>query len=97
MRSRRWTLTRACRRPSRCARLPSSTDRDPNKFADAKKFETLKYIEILNKGLQVMDSTATSLCMDNKIPLVVFNIDDHTNIVRAALGENIGTTVDAGE
>ena len=72
-------------------------DRDPNKFADAKKFETLKYIEILNKGLQVMDSTATSLCMDNKIPLVVFNIDDHTNIVRAALGANIGTTVDAGE
>ena len=72
-------------------------DRDPNRFADAKKFETLKYIEILNKGLQVMDSTATSLCMDNKIPLVVFNIDDHTNIVRAALGENIGTTVDAGE
>ena len=72
-------------------------DRDPHKFADAKKFETLKYIEILNKGLQVMDSTATSLCMDNKIPLVVFNIDDHTNIVRAALGENIGTTVDAGE
>ena len=72
-------------------------DRDPNKFADAKKFETLKYIEILNKGLQVMDSTATSLCMDNNIPLVVFNIDDHTNIVRAALGENIGTTVDAGE
>ena len=68
-------------------------DRDPNKFADAKKFETLKYIEILNKGLQVMDSTATSLCMDNKIPLVVFNIDDHKNIVRAALGENIGTTV----
>ena len=72
-------------------------DRDPNKFADAKKFETLKYIEILNKGLQVMDSTATSLCMDNKIPLVVCNIDDHTNSVRAALGENIGTTVDAGE
>jgi len=68
-------------------------DRDPNKFADAKKFDTLTYIEILNKGLQVMDSTATSLCMDNKIPLVVFNIDDHTNIVRAALGENIGTTV----
>ena len=72
-------------------------DRDPNKFADAKKFDTLTYIEILNRELHVMDSTATSLCMDNKIPLVVFNIDDHTNIVRAALGENIGTTVDAGE
>ena len=67
-------------------------DRDPNKYKDAKKFEALAYIEILNKGLAVMDSTATSLCMDNKIPLVVFNIDDHTNIVRAALGENIGTT-----
>ena len=67
-------------------------DRDPNKYKDAKKFEALAYIEILNKGLAVMDSTATSLCMDNKIPLVVFNIDDHKNIVRAALGENIGTT-----
>ena len=63
-------------------------DSDPNK-----KFETLKYIDILNLGLQVMDSTATSLCMDNKIQLVVFNIDDHANILRAALGENIGTTV----
>lgn len=68
-------------------------DCDPNKNADAKKFETLTYIEILNKGLQVMDTTATSLCMDNAIPLVVFNIDDHKNIVRAALGEEIGTTV----
>ena len=68
-------------------------DRDPNKYKDAQKFEALAYIEILNKGLAVMASTATSLCMDNKIPLVVFNIDDHKNIVRAALGENIGTTV----
>ena len=68
-------------------------DRDPNKYKDAKKFEALAYIEILNKGLAVMDSTATSLCLDNKIPLVVFNIGDHKNIVRAALGENIGTTV----
>ena len=68
-------------------------DKDPNKNADAKKFEALSYIEIIQKGLAVMDTTATSLCMDNKIPLVVFNIDEHTNIVRAALGEKIGTTV----
>lgn len=68
-------------------------DSDPNKNPAAKKFDTLTYIEILNKGLQVMDTTATSLCMDNKIPLVVFNIDDHKNIVKAALGEEIGTTV----
>ena len=68
-------------------------DSDPNHNPNAKKFDTLEYIEILQRGLAVMDSTATSLCMDNHIPLVVFNVDDYTNIVRAALGENIGTTV----
>ena len=68
-------------------------DSDPNKNPNAKKFDELTYLEIISKGLQVMDTTATSLCMDNKIPLVVFNIDDHENIVRAALGEEIGTTV----
>ncbi|MBQ2048581.1 UMP kinase [Schwartzia succinivorans] len=68
-------------------------DSDPNKNPDAKKFDELDYIEVLQRGLQVMDSTATSLCMDNKIPIVVFNIDNHENIVKAAMGENIGTTV----
>lgn len=68
-------------------------DSDPNKNPDAKKFDTLTYLEILNRELHVMDSTATSLCMDNNIPLVVFNMDDHENIFRAALGEKIGTTV----
>lgn len=68
-------------------------DSDPNKNPDAKKFDTLTYLEILNRELHVMDSTATSLCMDNHIPLVVFNIDNHENIVAAALGEPIGTTV----
>ncbi len=68
-------------------------DSDPNKNPEAKRFDELEYIEVLQRGLQVMDSTATSLCMDNKIPIVVFNIDDHENLVRAALGENIGTTI----
>lgn len=68
-------------------------DADPNRFPDAKKFDSISYIDILNLGLHVMDSTATSLCMDNHIPLVVFNIDDHENIYRVAVGENIGTTV----
>ena len=68
-------------------------DCDPNKNPDAKKFDTLTYLEILNRELHVMDATATSLCMDNDIPLVVFNIDDHENIYRAAIGEDIGTTV----
>ncbi len=68
-------------------------DADPKYHPDAKKFETLEYIEVLKRGLAVMDSTATSLCMDNKIPIVVFNIDQHENILKAALGQNIGTTV----
>lgn len=68
-------------------------DSDPNHNPNAKKFETLEYIEVLQRGLAVMDSTATSLCMDNKIPIVVFNIDQHENILKVALGENIGTTV----
>lgn len=68
-------------------------DSDPNVNADAKKFDTLEYLEVLKRGLAVMDATATSLCMDNKIPLIVFNIDKPGNILKAALGESIGTIV----
>ena len=68
-------------------------DSDPNKNPDAKKFDEISYSEILARRLAVMDTTATSLCMDNCIPLVVFNVDDYENIYRAAIGENIGTTV----
>lgn len=68
-------------------------DSDPNKNKDAKKFEELTYIDILNKGLGIMDATATSLCMDNNIPLVVFGIDQPENLVLAAKGEKIGTIV----
>lgn len=68
-------------------------DSDPNKNPDAKKFDSLSYSEILARRLAIMDTTATSLCMDNDIPLVVFNIEDYENIYRAAIGEVIGTTV----
>lgn len=68
-------------------------DSDPKTNSKAKKFEYLKYIDILNLGLGIMDSTATSLCMDNKIPLTVFGIDNPENIVKVASGEKIGTTV----
>ncbi|NMB15001.1 MAG: UMP kinase [Gallicola sp.] len=68
-------------------------DSDPNINKDAVKYDELSYIEILNKGLGIMDSTATSLCMDNHIPLVVFGIDVPTNLVRVAVGEKIGTVV----
>ena len=68
-------------------------DSDPNTNPNAKKFDTLEYIEVLQRGLAVMDATATSLCMDNKIPLIVFNIDKPGNILKAAVGECIGTVV----
>lgn len=68
-------------------------DSDPRHNPDAKKFTELEYIEVLQRGLGVMDSTATSLCMDNKIPIIVFSIDEPGNILKAALGENIGTVV----
>ncbi|BEU87487.1 UMP kinase [Selenomonas sp. TAMA-11512] len=68
-------------------------DSDPAKNPDAKRFDRLSYIEVLQKGLAVMDSTATSLCMDNKIPIIVFNIDHHENILKVAMGEDIGTIV----
>jgi len=68
-------------------------DKDPHKYADAKKYDTLSYIEVLEQGLQVMDSTATSLCMDNEIPILVFGLDEPGNIKRAMYGESIGTLV----
>ncbi|MGG1520145.1 UMP kinase [Paenibacillus oryzisoli] len=66
---------------------------DPFKDPTAKKFETLTYMEVISNNLGVMDSTASSLCMDNNIPLVVFNITEKGNIKRVVLGEKIGTTV----
>ena len=68
-------------------------DSDPHKNPDAKRFETISYIEVLSRELEVMDSTATSLCMDNKLPILVFDITEPGNISRILKGENIGTTV----
>ena len=68
-------------------------DKDPHKYDDATKFDELKYMTVLEKGLQVMDSTATSLCMDNNIPILVFALETPENIKKAVLGEKIGTIV----
>ncbi len=68
-------------------------DKDPNKFDDAVKYDTLTHSEILAKDLKVMDSTAASLCRDNNIQILVFNLEDPQNIIRAITGENIGTIV----
>lgn len=69
-------------------------DSDPKKNPDAKKFDKLSHLDVLQKGLHVMDSTAASLCMDNGIAIQVFNLDKPENIVRAMVGENIGTVVE---
>jgi uridylate kinase len=66
---------------------------DPIKNKNAKKFESLRYIDVLKKGLKVMDATATSLCMDNKLPIIVFNLMKEGNIKKVIMGEKIGTTV----
>ena len=68
-------------------------DKDPNKFDDAVKYDTLTHSEVLAKGLKVMDSTAASLCRDNSIDILVFNLSDPENIIRAVNGESIGTLV----
>ena len=66
---------------------------DPVKNRNAKKFETLRYIDVLKKGLKVMDATATSLCMDNKLPIIVFNLMKEGNIKKVIMGEKIGTSI----
>jgi uridylate kinase len=68
-------------------------DSDPKKNPNAKKYDRLSYIEVLDNGLGVMDSTATSLCMDNNIPIIVFGLDNPGNIVKVLTGEPIGTYV----
>lgn len=68
-------------------------DKDPNKFNDAIKFSTLTFNDILVKDLAVMDSTAATLCKDNNIPILVFNLNRPDNIYDAVIGENVGTLV----
>jgi len=74
-------------------RVDGVYDSDPLKNPEARKFKDLGYFEVLNKGLGVMDSTATSLCMENKIPLIVFNLNQPGNIMKVIMGEEIGTFV----
>jgi uridylate kinase len=68
-------------------------DSDPNKNVNAKKFEKLGYIDVLNRRLTVMDSTAISLCMENQMPILVINLWDKTALIRALHGEEVGTLV----
>jgi uridylate kinase len=71
-------------------------DADPRANPNAVKYERLQYIDVLNQGLAVMDSTATSLCMDNHIPIIVFDLTRDGNILKAVEGQPIGTYVGGG-
>jgi uridylate kinase len=68
-------------------------DADPKKNPDAKRFTDVDYIEVLNRGLKVMDSTAISLCMDNALPIIVFDLTAGGNLQRVVMGEDVGTRV----
>ena len=68
-------------------------DKDPHRFPDAKKYDVISFTDVLNQKLNVMDMTAASLCRDNKMPILVFDLSDPENIYRAVCGENIGTIV----
>ncbi len=70
---------------------------DPKKDKNAVKLPRLTYLEVLQKGLQVMDATATSLCMDNNLPMIIFDMTHRDNIKKVVLGEKIGTIVEGGD
>lgn len=69
-------------------------DKDPKKNPDAKVFESLSYMDVLNANLQVLDSTATSMCMENQIKLIVFNMNQEGNLIKVIHGEKIGTVIE---
>ena len=79
----------------KATRVDGIYDADPEKVANAKMFQTITYLDVLKKGLLVMDSTAISLCMDNKMPIIVFNMNVPGNLKRVVLGERVGSVVTA--
>jgi uridylate kinase len=79
----------------KATRVDGIYDADPEKVASARKFEQITYLDVLQKGLSVMDSTAISLCMDNKMPIVVFDMGVQGNLKRVVLGDRVGSTVTA--
>ncbi len=81
----------------KATRVDGVYDADPMKHPGAKRFEKLTYIDVLNRHLQVMDATAVSLCMDNELPILVFNMMQPGNIKKAVTGARIGTLVHGGD
>lgn len=78
---------------AKATRVDGVYDKDPLKFADAVKYKDITYLEVLSKGLGVMDATSIAMCRDNKLPILVFNLNTEGNIMRMAMGETVGTII----
>ena len=74
-------------------RVDGVYDSDPEKNPEAKMFKEISYLDVMNKNLRVMDMTAISLCQENKLPIIVFNMNKEGNLLKIATGENLGTEV----
>ena len=79
----------------KATRVDGVYDADPEKVSTAQRFDRITYLDVLQKGLSVMDSTAISLCMDNKMPIIVFNMNTPGNLKRVVMGEHVGSMVGA--
>ena len=80
----------------KATRVDGIYDADPEKNPNAKFFDRITYLDVIQRGLAVMDTTAISLCMDNKMPIIVFNMNVPGNIKRVLMGERVGSLVVAG-
>lgn len=78
---------------AKATRVDGVYDRDPLKFPDAVKYQEIGYSEVLSKGLGVMDASAVAMCRDNRLPIIVFNLNTTGNIMRVSMGEPIGTVI----
>src|SRR5258706_16446510 len=78
---------------AKATRVDGVYDKDPLKFADAVFYQQITYFDVLSKGLAVMDATSIAMCRDNKLPIVVFNLNQSGNIMRMSMGESIGTVI----
>jgi uridylate kinase len=78
---------------AKATRVDGVYDKDPLRFPDAVMYNTVSYLEVLSKGLGVMDSTAIAMCRDNGLPVRVFNLNTAGNIMRMSMGENVGTLI----
>jgi len=78
---------------AKATRVDGVYDKDPLKFADAVRYAEITYLEVLSQGLGVMDATSIAMCRDNKLPILVFNLNTEGNIMRVAMGETVGTVI----